>query len=126
MAIDCSPEEQKRLMVSAGNLNGQAGAQGGDAGDVHPLLGFGHGAAQDDVFDFFGVELQDAVESAFDGDGRKFIGTSGAERAFEGASHGSADRGSNDDFAHGIYTVMYSVMALGAGIGSPCWRMPSR
>jgi hypothetical protein len=23
-------------------------------------------------------------------------------------------------------TLMYSVMALGAGISSPCWRMPSR
>ena len=56
MAMACRPEEQKRLMVMAENFHGQAGAQRGDARDVHALLGFGHGAAQDHVFDFFGVE----------------------------------------------------------------------
>ena len=53
MAIACRPDEQKRLMVSAETFTGSAGAQRGDARHVHALLGLGHGAAQDDVFDLF-------------------------------------------------------------------------
>ena len=36
----------------AGDFNGQAGAEGGHAGDVVALLAFGLGAAEDDVVDF--------------------------------------------------------------------------
>ena len=56
------------------DFNGQAGAQGGDARDVHPLLAFGHGAAEDDVFDFFRIELRHAVERGLDRDGGKVVG----------------------------------------------------
>ena len=55
-AMDCRPEAQKRLMVMADGVDGQAGAEAGDAGHVHALLGFGHGAAEDDVVDFGAVE----------------------------------------------------------------------
>ena len=82
------------------NFDGQARAQRSDAGDVHPLLGFGHGAAEDDVFNLFRVELRHAVERALNGDGCEFIGTGSAERAFEGASDGRTHRRSNDDFTH--------------------------
>ena len=61
MAMDCNPEEQNRLMVIAGNLDGQSGAQGGDARDVHARFGFRHGAAQDDVFDFLGIQPRHAA-----------------------------------------------------------------
>ena len=88
------------------DLDGQARAQRGDAGHVHPLLGLGHGAAQDDVFDFFGIELRHAFERALDGDGGQFIGTGGAERALVGASHGRADGRSNDDFTHKNFSLL--------------------
>ena len=56
MAIDCSPDEQKRLTVIAEAFHRQARAQRRDARDVHALLGFGHGAAENHVVDFLGVE----------------------------------------------------------------------
>ena len=67
------------------------GPQRRDAGDVHPLLGFGHGAAEDHVFDLFGIELRHPLERALDGVGREIIGPGGAEGSFVGF----ADRGSN-------------------------------
>ena len=82
------------------DFNGQAGAEGGDAGDVHPLLAFRHGAAEDDVFDFLRIKLRHALERGLDGDGREIVGTGGAEGAFEGASNGSAECGSDYDVSH--------------------------
>src|ERR1700692_5119556 len=79
-----------------GDFDGESGAQRGYAGYVHSLFGFGHGAAQDDVFDFFGVELGDAVERAFDGYGGQFIRTGGAQRSFVGSAYGGTDGG--DDY----------------------------
>src|ERR1700688_724019 len=83
-----------------GDFDGESGAEGGDAGNVHSLLGFGHGAAEDDVFDFFGVELGDAVERAFDGAGGQFVGTGGAQRSFIGSAYGGADGGDDYYFSH--------------------------
>ncbi len=37
----------------SGNGYRQSGAKGRDFSDVHALLGLGHGAAQDNVFDLF-------------------------------------------------------------------------
>ena len=70
------------------NLDRQTRAQRGDASHVHALLGLGHGTAENHIFNLFGIELWYSVERAFDGDGRQFIGTGGAERAFVGASNG--------------------------------------
>jgi len=39
-----------------GGLDGQTGAESGDAGDVHALLAFGHGTAEDYVIDLLGVD----------------------------------------------------------------------
>ena len=95
-AIACKPDEQKRLMVMAETSTGQAGAQGGDAGDVHALFGFGHGAAEDDVLNFLGIELGHALKRALDREGGEVIGTGGAQGSFVGF----ADRGTDgtDDY----------------------------
>jgi hypothetical protein len=42
-------------MVIAESSTGRPARKRCDASDVHALLGFGHGAAQDHVFDFFGI-----------------------------------------------------------------------
>ena len=106
MAIACRPEEQKRLMVIAETSTGNPARSDGDAGYVHPLLGFGRGAAEDHIFDFFGIDLRHALQRALDGDGGQFIGTGSAERAFEGASHGRANGGGDDDFTHGGFQYL--------------------
>ena len=83
------------------DLDRKSGAKGSDAGDIHSLFAFGHGAAEDDVLNFFGIELGEAIKRAFDGDGGQFIGASGAEGSLVGAADGSADGGNYEDFTHG-------------------------
>jgi len=39
------------------------------------LLGLGHGAAEDDIFYFFGINLRHALERTLDRDGGEFIWT---------------------------------------------------
>ncbi len=82
------------------DLFGQSGAQGSDAGNVHSLFCFRHGAAEDDILDFVRIELRDAVERAFDSDRREFVGPGGAESAFVGAPYGRANGRDEDDFTH--------------------------
>ena len=72
-------------------LDGQAGAQGRDARDVHALLGFGHGAAEDHVVNFFGIEVWNAVERTAYGDGGEVVGAGGMEGALAGLADGSAN-----------------------------------
>ncbi len=84
----------------AGDGNRQTGAEAGDAGDVHSLLGFGHGAAEDDVFDLGAVELRDALKGAVDGEGGEIVRARGAKRAARGLAYGGADGGCDDDFFH--------------------------
>ncbi len=88
------------------SLHRQPGPQRRDAGNVHPLLSLGRGAAENHVFDFFGIDLRHALERAFNGDGGQFIGTGCAQRAFKRAPHRSANRGGNDDFSHTIFPVV--------------------
>ncbi len=83
-----------------GNFHRQSGAQRRDASHVHALLGFGRGAAKNHIFNLFGIDLRHAVERALDGDGGQFVGTGGAERAFEGASHRGTNGGNDYDFSH--------------------------
>ena len=82
------------------DLDRQPGAQGGDARDVHALLGFGHGAAEDDVVDLLGIELRDALEGALDGDGGQIVGTGGAQGSFVGLADRGADGTDDYDFTH--------------------------
>ena len=78
----------------------QAGAQRGDARHVHSLLGFGHGAAEDDILDFMHIELRDARQRALDGDGAQIVGTGGAQGSFGGFADRGADGAYNDSFSH--------------------------
>ena len=98
-----------------GGGDGQAGAEAGDAGDVHSLLGLGHGAAEDDVFDLGAVELRDAGEGSGDGDGGEVVGARGAEGSAWGFADGGADCGGDDDFFIG---PRYSA---GKYLSKPCF-----
>lgn len=84
-----------------GGFDGETGAERGDARDVHALLAFGHGAAENDVVDLFGVDGRNAGEDFFYGESGKIVGAGGAERAFVGAAYGSAYRGNDYGFWHG-------------------------
>src|SRR6266581_4834969 len=77
------------------------GAERGDARDVHALFAFGHGAAENHVVNFLGVEARDARERFLDGESGEIVGARGAERTFVGAPDGSADGRDNDGFGHG-------------------------
>ena len=162
-----------------GHFNWQTRAQRRNAGHIHPLLALRHGAAQNNVFNLFGIKLRHAIERAFDRNGSQFIGTSSPQRTLVRAAHRSANGRNYDDFSHGVIllrrgfvweralsracpkrsrrvqaepssapcvrhsnlrlvvgsgprepvdpqTVMYSVVALGGGMGSPCSRIPSK
>src|SRR5438876_511521 len=82
------------------DLNRQSRAQRGDASDVHPLLGFGHCAAKDDIVYFFRIDLRYALQSALDGDSTEFIRTRRPQHAFESTSHRCAHRRNENDFTH--------------------------
>ena len=88
MAMDCRPEEQKRLMVTPGHDIGKAGAKGGDARHVHAGFGFGHGAAEDHVLDFVLGDGGILVEKRLDDGGGHVVRTGVAERAFVGFADG--------------------------------------
>ncbi len=83
-----------------GGGDGQAGAEAGYAGDVHSLLGLGHGAAEDYVFYLGAVELGDAGEGSVDGGGGEVVGARGAEGSARGFADGGADGGGDDCFVH--------------------------
>jgi hypothetical protein len=80
--------------------DGQAGAEAGDARDVHPLLSLGRGAAEDDVFNLRLVQLRDALERSVDGVGGEVVRAGGAQGAARGLAGGGADGGCNDDVSH--------------------------
>ncbi len=84
----------------AGNLDRQAGAQSGHAGNVKTLLAFGLGAAQDDVINSRFVEGWNSVQGSANGGCSEVVGAGSGERAFGGAAHGSADGGDEDGFGH--------------------------
>ena len=94
------------------HLDRQPRAQRSNASHVHPLLGFGHGAAQDDVFNFLGIELRHAIKRALDRDGSQFIRTRSPQRAFERAAYGSADGRNYYDFTHRLILLRLAAAAL--------------
>ncbi len=87
------------------HLNRQPRAQRRDAGHVHPLLSLRHGAAQDDVFNFFGLKLRHAGERALDRNGSQFIRTRRPQRTLIRAAHRSADGRNQDDFSHRVILI---------------------
>ena len=84
----------------AGGGDGQAREQGGDARHVAAGLGFGHGAAEDDVFDVFLGNLGMAREQGADGGGGEVVGARVAEGAAVGLSDGRANAIDDDCFRH--------------------------
>ncbi|MNE64939.1 hypothetical protein D3C80_1603810 [compost metagenome] len=82
----------------------QAGEEAGDARDVHALLGFGVGAAEDQVFDLAGVDIQ-AFYQAFHHLGGEVVGTKIDQPAFFREMEGRAGITGNDDGVHGRLLV---------------------
>ena len=99
-AMACRPDAQKRLTVIAEHSNGRPGTKARGARDVQALLGLGHGAAQDDVFDNEPVELRDALQRSVDGEGGEVVGTRGAQRSPRRLADGGADRRCDDGVLH--------------------------
>ena len=79
---------------------GNAGAQGGDAGDVHSLLRLRHGAAQDDVFHFVRLQARHAGDGFLDGKGGQVVGPHGAQSSPGRLPHRGANHRSNHSFLH--------------------------
>ena len=83
-------------------FNRQSGPQGGDAGNVHALLGFGHGAAQDHVFDLAHIELRHALKRALDGDGAEIVRPRRPQGSFVSLADRRPDGGYDDYFTHDL------------------------
>src|SRR5208337_4204015 len=64
---------------------------------VEAGFGFGKGAADDDVFDLFDVQLRDARKRALDGECAQILGTGGAQSSLVACS---ADRGADGAYNH--------------------------
>ena len=83
-----------------GSFYRQSGAKGGDARDVHALFAFGHGAAEDDVVNFFGIEARDSRKGFLDDESGEIVGAGGTQRTFVAASYRGSDGRNNDGFGH--------------------------
>ncbi len=80
-------------MVNAETSTGKPARSDAMRATFMPCSALGHGAAQDDVFYFFRVDLRNAFKRALDGDRPASSSASGgAERALEGASDRRANR----------------------------------
>ena len=77
-------------------LDGDAGAEAGDAGDVHALLGLGHGAAEDDVLHLARLDAGGALQGLGDDRRPQLVGPRGSE----GPPGRLADRGANRRHDH--------------------------
>ncbi len=80
-ATACTPEEQKRLMVMPGTQSRQTGQQQADAGDVDALLGFGDGAADDDIADQRRIEPRRLRQHGLEHVRQQVVGPGVAEHA---------------------------------------------
>jgi hypothetical protein len=81
-------------------FDGQAGAERADARYILTLLGFRHGAADDDVLDFLLVQAGHALKRALDGESAQVVGPRGTQGAFGGLADGGTDGTYNDCFSH--------------------------
>src|SRR5207247_10156155 len=85
------PRRAEAVDRHGGAFDRQAGAQRSDARNVHALLAFGHGAAENHVVNLFDIESGDARDGLFDGERGQIVRPRSAQRAFEGFTDGSAD-----------------------------------
>ncbi len=100
MAIDCKPEEQKRLMVMAGTSEGSPARWRRDARNIVACFALGHGAAEDHVVDFLGVQARDSANRFQKGDGREVVGARGAQSALARFPDRRANGAYDDGFSH--------------------------
>ena len=78
---------------------GEAGAEAGDAGDVHALLGLWVGATHDHVLQLAGVEIE-LVDQALQYLGRQVIGAQIDQATFLGEVEGGAGVAGDHDGSH--------------------------
>ena len=100
MAIDCKPGRAEPVDGDGRNFRGQARALAGDARNVIPRFAFGHGAAEDHVLDFLGIEARDAANRFLNGDGGEVVGARGAQRALARFPDRRANGTYDDGFSH--------------------------
>ena len=90
----------------------QARAQGGDARHVVPLLGFGHGATQDDILNLLRVEAGNAAQNLLN-HRRSHVVRAGVSQCAAGrlANRRSRD-GCNNRFLHSILLSSRNALTL--------------
>ena len=99
MAIDCSPELQKRLMVTPVVVTGSPARSAAMRAILLPCFAFGHGAAEDHVFDILFGNLRIFFEQRADHGGGQVVRACIAQRSAGRFS----DRGTKaiDDYGFG-------------------------
>ena len=87
----------------------QSGQQHADAGDVHALLGFRHGAADDDVVDQRRIKPRGLRQNRLDGMGQHVVRTDVAEHALalgHRQTRGGNDVGVLNLFLHNVLQIL--------------------
>ena len=91
------------MTVIAETLDGQARAQRRNPREIHSLLGFGRGAADDHILDILRLKTFRARQRFFDRDRCEIVGARHAQRSLRGLAHGGPHRTYNDGFHHGDF-----------------------
>ena len=123
MAMDCRPEEQKRLMVTPVTHVGQAGAQGDVAGHVLAGLAFRHGAAEDHVFDFVSRDLRILLQQRAEHRGGEIVRADVPQSALGGFADRRAEAIDDYCFLHVRILVVESLSCGAAFRSSACAAM---
>ncbi len=89
-------------MVMAEHSTGRPARKDGDSRHVHALFGLGHGAAQDDVFNFLRIKPRNARDRAIDSDSGQIVGTGGVQRPLKGFANGGANGTGDHGFFHDL------------------------
>jgi hypothetical protein len=107
---------------------GEAGEEADEARGVHALLGLGHGDADEEVLDLFGLDLGVARQERLDDLRGHGVGAGVAQAALEGAAKGCAQDVDDGDFTgHGGSLCVSGVREAPAGevrAGAGRWRCP--
>src|SRR5205814_1510638 len=82
-------------------VDGETGAQRGDARDVVALRAVRLAAAEDHLFHFLGIEPRRLAEHVLDGVGGEIVGTRHVEAATVRLRERCARAGDDDRFSHG-------------------------
>ena len=101
MAMDCRPEEQKRLMVTPAVGNGELGQHNRQAGQVAVLLTGVAGGPDHHVLHLIGRQLRVAVQQRIDAMRQHVIGSSQIEAAPKRLGQPRSHTVDYDDISHG-------------------------